>query len=254
MNGARWSWLLVAAAAVTIPSCLLVQPLDDAKSDSADGGGDTSSGGSPSSGGKLGAGGKTGSAGKANTGDSGDTGAGDAGDGPGEGGAGATANGGRSGSGATAGSGPANGGGPGSGVDFSLFLGKWYPASGTITTTCTDSGTTTADTPTDYYDLFELGTSSDLLWDTQSSCPLELDVNDRVASIDNYPGQTCTITAQTTNYPIAITYETFDFTVSGDGTTASSSTVVSEYVTDTDGNYVRTCTQDFELKHSRTQP
>jgi hypothetical protein len=237
VNALGWSRMVLAAAAVAIPGCLLVQPLDDAKSNAAGSGGSTSSGGKTSTGGK-------------NNGVSGAD-DGDAGDGP-------APLGGRGGSAPTAGSGPGTGGGPPSGVDFSLFLGKWYPTGGTVSTLCSDSGSTTPtveDATLDYYDQFDLGDTSDLLWDVESGCPLYIAVDDRLASADpNYPDQICNIVADGTHYPIEVTYKSFDFSVKANGTTATSSTVVTEYVTDTNGTYVRTCVQDFELTHSRTAP
>jgi hypothetical protein len=222
---------MLATTAIAAPSCLLVQPLDEVSSDSAGGG-----------------------AGKAGSGTAPSAGKGGAGPAPsgGRGGAGPAPSGGKGGSG------PAAAGGPPSGVDFSLFLGKWYIVGGTIATLCSDSETTTPTTTAATVggaDRFDLGTTSDLLWDADFDCPLYITVDDRTASADpNYPDQMCTIVAQSTNYPVEITYESFSFTVNANGTTATSSAVVGENVTDTDGNFIRTCAQDFEFKYSRTAP
>ena len=251
MNSKRWSWLVLAAAAVAVPGCLLVQPIDDAKSDAAGG---TSAAGSSNVGGKA-----NGSAGSRPSGDSGDTGEGgdgEAGEGPSpNGGAGPSPNGGRGGAAPSAGSTSAGGGNT---VDFSLFIGDWYPTSGTVSTLCDDSGSSTPtveDVDINYRDTFDVGTVSDLIWDLEGDCSLLVDVTDLTASVEqNWPGQTCSIVDADSQYPIDISYDSFVFKIATNGKTATSSTKVTEDVSNTDGKHVRTCTQDFEVQHSRTDP
>ncbi|MET0795395.1 MAG: hypothetical protein ABW061_28005 [Polyangiaceae bacterium] len=241
MKAARWSWLTLAALAAAVPGCLLVQPLDDAKSDAA------------------------GTGGSDNSGDAGDNG--DAGDAPGSsagksgGGAGAS-NGGKSGGGAgapSAGKGGAEptagasaAGGPPSGVDFTLFTGKWWATGGTVETDCTDTGKSTDGPDTTTYDQFDLGTTSDLIWDADGDCPLLFDVSDREASAQD--GQTCSYVAATTNYLVNLSYEYFDFDVKAGDKTAALSAQVDGYVTDSTGGYIRSCTQTYNLTYSRNSP
>jgi hypothetical protein len=201
VNVWRGPWVLLAAIAVAAPGCLLVQPLDDVNSDSA------------------GAGGKAGGGGKASTG--GNTSS------AGKGGSGATPTGGRGGSAPTA-------GGPPSGVDFSYFVDTWTVTSGTISTDC-GTGPTDAPATVGSTDTVTLGTTSDLIVDEGTPCPVLADVNDLVAT--GQDGQTCDFTDGSNNYQLVI--DAFTFVVSGNHLSATSE--LYGEVTDTVDGIATTC-------------
>ncbi len=209
-------WCLALAV---VPGCLLVQPLDDAKSNA--------SGGASAQAGSNGAG---------HTSSGGASG----GSGPNP----AAGSGGRS----NAGAGAPQGGAP-NGVDFSLFLGKWTITTGTLTTDCgTGTPMTSALTP-GTYDTVSLGTTSDLIFDAATTCPIESDVNDRTASV--LPGQSCTGTDTDSGNDYEIFYDTFTFVVAGTGTTAQGTLDLTTVVTNTSGQTI-TCDQHEDIAYTHT--
>ncbi len=176
------AWAALGCVLLTVlPSCLLVQPLDDAKP--ADG-----SAGSGNAG--------TGNAGTGNV--------------PNE-------------------------------VDFSLFTGTWIIKSGEITTTCGAQMTTDQATPGDTSEL-GLGTTSDLILDPGTLCPILLDVDDRTATSQD--GQTCTLTQDGTTFDLSVDY--LDFIVTSADTSATSTFYAS--ATTTTGV---TCNFDQHLYYER---
>ena len=217
MNALRSTWLMLAAIAVAAPGCLLVQPLDDVSADSAGSGGSGT--------GKAGAG-PSPSGGKAGAGPA-----------P-NGGRGGAASGGRGGSGPTP-----TAGAPGQ-VDFSYFTGIWTVTSGTITTDC-GTGPIDTDATPGTTDTIDLGTTSDLIVDKGTKCPVLADVNDLVAI--GQDGQSCDFPDTSGMYHLEI--NAFDFVVDGTHQKASSSLL--SVITVTNNGVVTTCDSDQELYYTR---
>jgi len=216
VNVFRWSWVMLGAIAVAAPGCLLVQPLDDVSTDSAGSGG---------------------------------SGAGKAGAGPspsgGKGGAGPSASGGKGGgaSGGRGGAGPTPTGGAPS-VDFSYFTGTWKVTSGTITTDCGTGPIDTAAMP-GTTDSLALGTTSDLILDKGTQCPILVDVNDLVAT--GQDGQTCDFSDASGTYHLEISF--FDFIVGDDHMTATSH--LTSVITLTSSGVDTVCDSNQELLYTR---
>ncbi len=206
-------------ALAIVPGCLLVQPLDDPKSDS--------SGGASAHAGSNGAG-HTSSGGAS-------------------GGAGPN---GRAGAGGRVGAGGAapSGGAP-SGVDFSLFLGKWTLTAGMLTTDCGTGSPTTSSLTPGTYDTVTLGTTSDLIFDATTTCPITADVDDRTATA--LTGQNCTGTDTDSGNDYDIYYDAFTFVVGASGTTAQGTLELTTVVSTSDGTTV-TCDQHEEITYTHT--
>ncbi len=214
MRANCWRWLVL----LLVPGCLLVQPLDEAKSDN-----DGSAGsGKPSAG--------NGSAGH-NSAGSGSP-------------AGGSKN--NAGSGPVAPGGSANGGAP-SGVDFSLFLGTWTVVSGKNTVSCDRSSPTTTNATPGSTDSFELGTTSDLTISIGGGCEVLADVNDRTASLN--PATSDCVTSDA-NYLYDLTVDAFEFVVSGNGQTAKASMDTTVVVLDANGN-ISNCDSDYTWDYKR---
>jgi hypothetical protein len=218
MNNA-WRWLMLAAvpACLLVPSCLLVQPLDEAKTDAEASAGNGTAGASTSHAG-------AGTAGRAPTG-----------------GGGAHA----AGSGPTA-AGASSGGAP-SGVDFSLFTGTWKITSGSRTSYCGTAAPETDAIPAGGIDVFTLGTTSDLILDEATTCPILVDVDDRVAT--GQDTQYCMYTG-TDGYDYDVFFQSYTFEVLGNGTADSTLSTVS-VITDPATMNTVTCTADATFKYSR---
>jgi hypothetical protein len=223
--------LFLATASVALPSCLLVQPLDDTKDDGLGSGGTTSG----SHAGATSPGGKNGGAGKSGIGGSGE---GTAGSPP------LPPAGGRGGSTAAGGSGPRPTGGAPSGVDFSYFIGTWTVTSGTITTDC-GTGEYVDDATVGGKDTFEIGTTSDLILGKGTECPLLLDVHDLVAVAQD--GQSCDVTTDTATGHYE--FDSVSFIVSADHQTASS--FVTTTGTVTSGGETFTCESNSQQYYKR---
>lgn len=192
------AWAALGCVLLTVlPSCLLVQPLDDAKP--ADGSAGSGAAGSGNAG--------TGNAGSGNAAGSNNAGTGNV---PNE-------------------------------VDFSLFTGTWIIKSGEITTTCGAQMTTDQATPGDTSEL-GLGTTSDLILDPGTLCPILLDVDDRTATSQD--GQTCTLTQDGTTFDLSVDY--IDFIITSADTSATSTFYAS--ATTTTGV---TCNFDQHLYYER---
>ena len=206
MNVLRWFALAVLPTCLLVSGCLLVQPLDEAKSDE-DSGGSTSihSGGSTHSGGASSK----------------------AGNGP-------TSNGGAPRGGAPAGGSggdeplPPNGGG--SGVDFTLFTGTWTVTSWAKTGGC-DSNYSMTTVPPGGTDSIGLGTTSDLIFDPTLTCPILLDVSDRIAN--DQPGQGCSFVDEQ-GFKEEVEFVSFKFEV-GEDSVAKLDLSTYDTVTDGDG-------------------
>jgi hypothetical protein len=218
MKALAWSWLALLA----LPSCLLIQPLDDAKPENT--------------------GGSSGKAGQ------------HAGGGPSAGGSGN-----KGGSGPSGGSGPVppggapNSGGSPNGVDFSLFLGEWTMTSGEYSRLCDGETTPTTGTLTPgEVDTFVLGTQasqSDLIFDLEGTdvCDIAANVDDRNAY--GTGEQSCTVDEAdgTTTY---LGYNYFEFAVSGDGQSALSNWDVTSL---NDGDLI-SCETQISGRYQRTRP
>jgi len=201
MRAAAWGILIW----LTLPGCLLVQPLDEAKPE-ADGGSNGKAGSGPHSGGSG-----PSAAGSGNQ----------AGSGPAAGGSGPGDQGGGS-----------NGGGA-NGPDFSLFTGTWTVKSGETTTSCDGSTpTTTAATP-GATDTFGLGTISDLILNPGTACEILADVSDDTASL-NLATPECTFSQDGYQYDVLV--DSFDFQVDSDGNTATATMSTDTIVTDANDN------------------
>ena len=201
MKSFSFAWLLVAL----LPSCLLVQPLDEAKPSDDGSGGTSSSAGSNNAGRNSGGGGKGGGAPNA---------------------------------------GGAHSGGAPNGADFSLFTGSWTVKSGSIVTDCGTGPMTTMPT-TGTIDTVDLGTTSDLILDEGTQCPVSADVTDRTAT--GQPGQTCDFTDEGSVYHLDIQY--FDFIVGSTGRTASST--LTSVVSLTTNGVTATCDSNQTLSYAR---
>lgn len=215
-----WRCLILAGLPVCllVPGCLLVQPLDEAKTNTEAnaGSGNTSSG---DSGATTSRAGSSGSAGRAPTGSSGSP--------------------------ASGAGGGANGGAP-SEVDFSLFTGTWTITSGSKGTDC-GAGLIAEAVPAGGIDEFTLGTTSDLILDASTDCPLLVDVDNRTAT--GQGAQHCTYSgADGYDYDIAV--QAYTFEVLGDGTANSTLSTVS-LVTDPSTNTTATCTGDATFNYQR---
>jgi len=207
-------------ALLVIPGCLLVQPLDEAKPDQDD---SASSGGETS---------HAGSAGQ------------HAGGSPAAGGAGNKAG---SGSGATSGSASAGRGGASSGVDFSLFTGSWTITGGKRVTTCDGSTPQTETVAPGGTDTIGLGTSSDLIFGPGTACEILSDVDDRSATL-NSGTSTCAYSDENGEYELS--FDSFEFTVSGDGKTAKFDMTTSVLFTDLNDE-AHVCSVDSNLDYKR---
>jgi hypothetical protein len=209
-----WCWLAV----LVFPGCLLVQPLDEAKPDLDASGGDTASAGKTNGGG----------------------GRGGAGPGPTAG----SHSGGASAAGGAAHAGASATGGAPTGTDFSLFLGAWTVTSGTITTDCgTGPMQTAADVGTK--ETIGLGTTSDLIVDEGTQCPVLVDVTGTVAF--GQDGQTCDFSDASGAYHLEI--NSYDFAVGSTGTTASAELISTVELTA--NGTTTTCDSDELLVYKR---
>lgn len=198
-------------ALALVPGCLLIQPLDDAKSDASGKGGAGSLAGS-------------GNAGRA-----------------------ATPGGGSPSGGAMARAGAPNGGAPNT-VDFSFFTGVWTLTSGSIISNCDGTVMTTAVTPGGQ-EIFAPGTTSDLVLDPASECPLLADVNDRVAT--GQAEQSCSYIDSSNGHYVDVFVVSYDFTVAGNGRTATALLVNSITLTDPISGDSQTCDTDQTLYYKR---
>lgn len=185
-----WGWLAVAL----LPSCVLVSPLDDAKPEGAGGSAQAAGAGATPS--------RAGSGNSAN------------------GGSGNAANGGDDDTGGTGNTGGTDV------VDFSLFTGTWNIDSGETKTTC--AGQEMTEQVTSGTTSIGLGTTSDLILDPTTECPILLDVVDRTATAQ--PDQTCQTVSGTLNLTAYIDY--FDFIIT-DADTSATTTFYSTVVSDT---------------------
>jgi len=199
MKAVAWRWL----ALLLVPGCVLVQPLDEAKPDD-----DTSIPAGSGSGGKTGS---SGGPSKAGSGSAGRTGS----------------------SGAPSSAGAPSGNGGGAGVDFSLFTGDWTVTGGENTTSCDPGTTQTAPIDTGGTTTFGLGTTSDLILDPGTTCEILVDVDDRTAALNSGTGS-CSYSDSMYSYYVE--YDSYEFTVSGDGKTANASMVAYIEVSDANDN------------------
>jgi len=197
MRALAWRWL----ALLLVPGCVLVQPLDEAKPNDEDSSTPAGSGNTGSSGGPS----------KAGSGNAGRAGA----------------------SGAPGAAGSANGGAP-SGVDFSLFTGTWKIAGGEVTSTCDDGVPKTASIDAVGTTTLGLGTTSDLIVDPGTACEIWVDVDDRSAAL-NSGTSPCSYTDDM-EISYYIQYDSYEFSVSGDGKSANASMVAYVEASDANGN------------------
>ncbi len=174
---------LLLIAALPTAGCLLVQPLDSATPDEDD----SSAAGSSSS-----HAGAKGSAGKS-SGSSGATG--------------------------SAGRGAAGAGG-GVLTGKALFIGTWTITTGSTTIDCTGTPQTQ---PLTGSDIWAAGTSSDLVLDPSTTCPLKANVTGRTAIGE--PGFTCTTSGTDSStgaaYTTLLEADAYSFIIASDGKTAS---------------------------------
>ena len=198
MKKAILCWLLL----LSIPGCLLVQPLDETKPDGSTGGASGNS------------------AGRAN---------GSGGDAP-KAGSGNAGRGGSPAGGSPAGGG-ANGGGP-SGVDFSLFTGTWLVQEGsTIERSCSDGKDYSAaiGLAADEFVEGSGGSSGDILLNPETPCPLAFDVDDRIAYARS--GQSCTLYDDNA-LEHTLEFSSAAFAVSDDESVATAIAEVDETISD----------------------
>lgn len=214
-----WRCLMLAAvpACLLVPGCLLVQPLDEAKTDAEASAGNAAAGASSSHAG-------SGTGGRSPTGSGG---AHAAGDGP-------------------IAAGAPSGGAP-SGVDFSLFTGTWNITSGSKTSHCGTDAPETVAIDAGGVDTFSLGTTSDLVLDADTTCPILVDVNDRIAT--GQDAQYCNYTGSD-GYDYNVFFQTYSFEVLADGSADSTLSTVA-MITDPATKNTATCTADATFKYSR---
>ena len=213
MKAIAWSWLALLA----IPGCLLVQPLDDAKPIDEDIAG---SAGKPA---------QAGGAGRP------------AGGNPGTGGTGNKA-----GAGPVPPGGSGNGGAP-NGVDFSDFTGTWTVTGGKRITTCDGAAPQTDAVTPGGTDTIGLGTISDLIFGPDTACEILADVDDRSATLNSATSD-CSYSDDDGEYQLS--FDDFEFTVSGDGKTAELAMSTSVLYTDLNDE-AHLCYVDSSLDYER---
>jgi len=203
-------WLLL----LSIPGCLLLQPLDDAKPEGSAGG---PNGGSAGSGN-----GSSGGPSKAGNGNAGHAG--------------------------SPAGGAANGGGP-SETDFSLFTGTWFVQAGsTIERSCSDGEdySSEVDWTTDEFVEGGGGSSGDILLNPTTPCALAFDVDDRIAYAQS--GQSCTL-SDGDSLEQTLEFTSAAFAVDDDESTATASVEVDETISDASGTLY--CTAYWTLYYQR---
>ncbi len=119
--------------------------------------------------------------------------------------------------------------------------------SGKSTTSCDGGTPQTVDATAGGQDTVGLGTTSDLIFDPGSSCEILADVDDRTASL-NQDTLPCSYSDATTDY-YAI-FDSFDFTVSGNGQTAKANISTSVLATDANDN-LHSCEVTQALNYER---
>jgi hypothetical protein len=210
-------WLLL----LSVPGCLLLQPLDEAKPEVSAGG--------PNGGSAGGANG--GSAGKGNGSSGGPSKAGNG-----------------SAGGDSPAAGAANGGGP-SETDFSLFTGTWLVQEGsTIERSCSDGEdySNEVDWTADEFVEGGGGSSGDILLNPMTPCALAFDVDDRIAYAQS--GQSCTL-SDGDSLEQTLEFTSAAFAVDDDESTATASVEVDETISDASGTLY--CTAYWTLYYQR---